>query len=291
MTDFHALPTAVLENEFLRLEYLTSAGPRIVGLSYRGKPNLLVDVHDMTTDTPLGKYFFLGGHRLWIGPESIEKTYIPDKDGLQVEHVPGGVKLTGAREPVSGMRKSIQIELDPLRPAVRLVHTIQNQNLEPITIAPWVLSMFCQGGTAILPQPVGNTDPHGLLSNRLLVLWPYTRLKDPRLDLRDDFILLRARPAPPPIKLGYASTADWLAYWQEGQLFRKTFDLHPGAAYPDGGCNAEVYCGDRFVELESLAPLASLAPGEETQFTETWELFPSLDVPFLPPEIRDLLLK
>jgi hypothetical protein len=291
MTSFHDLPTAVLENEFLRLEYLSSAGPRIVGLSFRGSPNLLADVVDMTSDTPLGKYFFLGGHRLWISPELIEKTYIPDKYGLALTQIPGGVKMTAAREPVSGVRKSIQVELAPDRPAIRLVHTIINQNLESITIAPWAISMFCQGGTAILPQPVGNTDPHGLLSNRLLVLWPYTRLNDPRLVLRDDFILLHATPALPPVKLGYASSAGWLAYWNAGILFRKTFDLHPGSVYPDGGCNAEVYCGDRFVELESLGPLVSLAPGMETQFTETWELYPKLDVPFLPPEIRNLLLK
>jgi hypothetical protein len=289
MTTFHSLPTSVLENEFIRLEYLTSAGPRIVGLSFRGSPNLLADVNDMTSDTPLGKYYFLGGHRLWISPESIEKTYIPDKYGLTVDPIPDGVNLTAAREPVAGVRKSIRIELDPQRPAVRLVHTIINQNLEPITLAPWAITMLRQGGTAILPQPVGNSDPKGLLSNRLLVLWPYTHLNDPRLVLRDDFILIHANPALPPVKLGYASTAGWLAYWHAGVLFRKSFDLHPGSVYPDGGCNAEVYCGDRFIELESLAPLVSLAPGEETRLTETWELFDGLDVPFIPEGVQRML--
>ena len=149
--------------------------------------------------------------------------------------------------------------------------------------------MLPQGGTAILPQPVGNTDPYGLLPNRLLVLWPYTTFKDPRLVLRDDFILLHASPVLPPVKLGYASTTGWLAYWREGPLFRKSFDLHPGAAYPDGGCSAEVYCGDRFIELESLGPLVLLAPGMQTQFTETWELYDNLDIPFIPLEIKELL--
>src|SRR5512136_1071191 len=108
MTDFHGMPSAVLENEHLRLEYLTAAGPRLVGLSYHASPNLLADLHDMTVDTPLGKYFFLGGHRLWISPESIEKTYIPDSTGLDVMKMPDGVKLTGLSEPVSGVRKSLQ---------------------------------------------------------------------------------------------------------------------------------------------------------------------------------------
>ncbi len=291
MTDFHGLPTAILENELLRLEYLTTAGPRIVGLSLRGSPNLLADVHDMTSDTPLGKYSILGGHRLWISPESYERTYIPDKSGLQARPIPNGVSLTGMHEPVSGVRKSLQIELEERRATVRLSHSILNENPAPVTIAAWAISMFKQGGTVILPQPVGNTDPDGLLSNRLLSLWPYTRIRDARLELRDDFILLHASPGLPPVKLGYASSAGWMAYWRDGILFRKSFDLHPGAVYPDGGCNAETYCGDRFVELESLGPLVALAPGMTTQLIETWELYDSLDVPFIPKEIRDLLDK
>ena len=289
MTDFHGLPTAVLENQQLRLEYLTTAGPRIVGLSFHGLPNLLADLFDMTSDTPLGKYSFLGGHRLWISPESFRTTYIPDDAGLEVMQLPGGVKLTGRSEPVSGVRKSLLIELEERRPAIRITHAIVNESPDPITLAPWAISMFRQGGTAILPQPAGNADPDGLLPNRLLALWPYTRIHEPRLVLRDDFILLRATPSLPPLKLGFFNTAGWLAYWRDGILFQKRFDLVSGAAYPDGGCNAEVYCNDRFVELESLGPLAALPSGRTATLTETWELFDSLDVPFIPEAIRELL--
>jgi hypothetical protein len=291
MADFHGLAAGTLENEHLRLEYLAAAGPRIVGLSYRGSPNLLADLHDMSVDTPLGKYFFFGGHRLWISPESIQKTYIPDKDGLQVEQVPNGVKLTGALEPVSGVRKSLLIELEAARPAVRLTHTIHNANPDPMPLAPWCITMLRQGGTAVLPQPVGNVDPDGLLPNRMLGLWPYTRIQDARIVLRDDFILVRAQPALPPLKLGFFNSAGWLACWRDGILFRKSFDVQQGAAYPDGGCNAEIYCNDRFIELESLGPLVLLAPGMETTLTETWELYGGLDVPFIPQEIRELLKK
>jgi hypothetical protein len=291
MPNFHGLPTAVLENDQLRLEYLTTAGPRIVGLSYRGSPNLLADVYDMVWDTPNGDYYPLGGHRLWISPELPEKTYVPDKTGLTFKQIPNGVELTGAGEVSSGVRKSIRIQLTPNPSSLRLMHTIRNENPAPLTLAVWDITQFCQGGTVILPQPVGNSDPHGLLANRLLALWPYTRINDPRLLLRDDFILVNAQSALPPVKLGYAGKAGWLAYWYAGVLFRKSFDLHLASVYPDGGCNTETYCGDRFVELECLGPLVTLAPGDSAQLAETWELFPSLDVPFLSPEIRDLILQ
>lgn len=288
MSDFYGFPTAVLENEYLRLEYLTTAGPRIVGLSYRGSPNLLGDIHDIVWDTPNGKYFPLGGHRLWTSPEIPERTYFPDTAGLQVRELAGSVELIWAGPE---LRKEVRIELDVMRPVVRIVHTITNTATKVVEFAPWVITMFRLGGVVLLPQPKGPVDPHGLLNNRLLALWPYTRINDPRLVLGDDFILIHATPSLPPLKLGYASTAGWLAYWQDGILFRKSFDLHPGAIYPDGGCNTESYCNDRFVELESLGPLVTIAPGATTQLSETWELYPNLDVPFIPDEIRSLLGK
>jgi len=289
MNDFHGLPVAILENKILRLEYLTSAGPRIVGLSYRGSPNLLADAHDISCETPYGKYFYLGGHRLWISPETPEKTRIPDNSGLQVREFPGGVELTGDHEPGSGVRKTLQVELEVNKPIVKLYHTVLNENPDPITLAPWAISMFQQGGTVLLPQPVGAADPHGLLNNRLMALWPYTRINDPRLILRDDFILINATPGLPPIKIGCFNTDGWLAYWREGILFRKNFDLQLDATYPDGGCNTESYCDDRIVELETLGPLETLAPGAAAYLTETWELYPGLELDFIPVGIWDLI--
>jgi hypothetical protein len=286
MPDFHGLPTATLENEHLRLEYLTTAGPRIVGLSYHGSPNLLADVHDMTVDTPNGKYHFLGGHRLWTAPEVPEKTYFPDDSGLQVETQADSVELTWTGREI---RKLLQIELECELPVVRLIHTITNLTTRFLQLAPWAITMFPLGGIAILPQMAGNADRHGLLPNRLLALWPYTHIHDSRLVLRDRGILLHAEASLPPVKVGYASTEGWLAYWRGGLLFRKSFDLHPGETYPDFGCNAESYCGDRFIELESLGPLVTLTLGGEVQLTETWEVYPSLDVPFIPKVIKDLI--
>jgi hypothetical protein len=45
------------------------------------------------------------------------------------------------------------------------------------------------------------------------------------------------------------------------------------------------------VELESLGALGALAPGQAAQLGETWEFYPGLDVPFIPKEIRELILK
>jgi hypothetical protein len=288
MSDFHGLPTAILKNNQLQLEYLTTAGPRIVGLSFRGSPNLLADIHDVSWETPHGTYFILGGHRLWIAPEIPEITNIPDKSGLQACEFPGGVELIGEHEPGSGVRKTLRVELDAAKPIVRLTHTVLNENPGAITIAPWAITMFNLGGTVILPQPIVDADVNSLTDIRLIALWSYTRIGDPRLILRDDFILIRATPGLPRMKIGYSNTAGWLAYWWGGLLFRISFDLLTDATYPDRGCNTESYCDERIVELEVLGPLEKLAPGAASHLVETWELQEGLNASFIPEDLKEL---
>lgn len=281
MGNFHGLPTGELKNDFLCLEFLTTAGPRIVRFSAFGSENLFADIPNEIV-TPYGQFLFRGGHRLWHAPEAMPRSYIPDNEGLSVEKLGDGVCLKGPTEIATGIAKKIEIHLVENRAALTLHHVLRNDTLWPVELAPWALTMFRLGGTVILPQPVGNPDRDGLLNNRILALWPYTRINDPRLVLRDDFILIRALPAPSPFKIGYYNPEGWIAYWIDGILFRKMVSTCNGAVYPDGGCNAESYCNNQFVELESVGGLVRLGAGETVSLTETWELYPGLDVPFLP---------
>jgi hypothetical protein len=151
--------------------------------------------------------------------------------------------------------------------------------------------MLRPGGTAIFPQPVGNTDEAGLLSNRGLILWPYAQTHDPRFMLRDDCILIHAAPSLPPFKFGYFNPHGWCAYWLDGVLFVKRHEAQKDATYPDHGCNTESYCNDKFIELESLGPLGKVEPGQTVIHTELWELYDTLNVPLIPDEIRALIQK
>ena len=102
----------------------------------------------------------------------------------------------------------------------------------------------------------------------------------------DDYILLQARPSLPAIKVGMFNPHGWLGYAMNGILFIKRFDQFRGANYPDCGSNAEVFCNDRFVELESLGPLKELRPGESVFHKETWEIYDNLVQPLIPNDLR-----
>jgi hypothetical protein len=277
----------ILKNDFLQIDYLTD-WMRLVGLFPAGKSNMLADVSNMPpTPTPYGDYHFIGGHRLWHAPEAMPRSYIPDDD-ISITELPNGVLLESKTEPGTGIRKRIEIRLAADKPSVTLTHTLINDGLWPIELAPWALTQFRLGGTVILPMPVGNTDPAGLLHNRQISLWPYTRINDSRVKWDDKFVSFKADAMLPPFKVGYFNPHGWLAYWLDGVLFRKTFDALAGSPYPDNNCNAEMYCGNQFVELESLAPLKMLHPGDSTTHTETWDVFIGLDS--LPEEVRQVII-
>jgi len=286
MIGFYSQPSRSLSSQGIKLEVLEHAGPRIVRLSFRDSPNLFAEVPDFVIPTTFGDYHFWGGHRLWHSPEAMPRTYFPDDDGLTLTELENGLRLEGSIEPHTGVCKSIEIRLSGEKPEIHLAHTLTNHGSSPVDLVPWSITQLRLGGIVIAPMPVGNSDPQGLLPNRQISLWPYTRVRDPRLHWDDDFILVKASSELPACKLGYFNPHGWLAYWIDGVLFRKVFEVHPGAAHPDGNCNAEIYCNDRFIELESLAPLAPIAPGEQVRALETWEIFDGLEQPGIEQAIE-----
>lgn len=290
--DFHGNLTGIIENNHVRLEYLSFA-PRIVRLHLKGSDNLFADLGNDSLTTPYGDFHFRGGHRLWHSPEAMPRTYMPDVQGVSITDVPGGVRIDQPAEPWTHIAKSIEIRLNPDHPQIILTHELRNEGAWSAEFALWALTMFRLGGVALLPQPVGNVDPAGLLANRQLSIWPYSKVDDRRLILRDDFILIKADPKvtsdSSPIKVGYFNPQGWMAYWLDGILLVKRFAPVAGAPHPDGGCNTESYCNHKFLELETLSPLVALPPETTLTHTETWELYTDLDQPFIPDGIRRLI--
>jgi hypothetical protein len=274
-----------LKNDFLEIDYLTEA-LRISGLTPAGKTNLFADLSNQPPiPTPYGDFHFRGGHRLWHSPEAMPRTYIPDTP-VKITDISDGVVLDTQTEAGTGIRKQIEIRLAPDKPSITLTHTLINDGMWTVELAPWAITQFRLGGTVILPLPVGNVDAAGLLPNRQLSFWPYARLNDPRLSLRDDYILFHA-DALPSFKMGYFNPHGWLAYYIDGVLFKKSFGAQFGTTYPDNNSNAEMYCNERFVELESLAPITKLNPGTSVSHMETWEVMEELNS--LPKDLQKMV--
>jgi hypothetical protein len=70
----------------------------------------------------------------------------------------------------------------------------------------------------------------------------------------------------------------WLAAAYDGLLFVQSHRLDKQAAYPDGGCHAEIFAAqkalDLYIELELLSPLRELKPGESLADDAIWQIVP-----------------
>jgi hypothetical protein len=294
MNNFHGLPTRGISSPHLRLEFLAEAGPRIVRLFLAGSDeNLLAELPHLKWETPFGEFYMRGGHRLWHAPEASPRTNIPDNEGLVVQDTPEGVLLLQPTEAPTGIRKSVEIRLSYDRPALTLHHRLQNEGLWPVELAPWAITQLPLGGMTILPQQTEPSDASGLLPNRQLVLWPYTRWQDPRLKLHDDYVLVQSQPQPQPfpLKIGCFVPQGWAGYLRGNVFFCKRFQPQPERTYPDWGCNVESYCDNEFIELETLAPLSRLEPGQSAAHVETWEFYSGIDAPQTLEGVRELVNK
>jgi hypothetical protein len=269
---FHGLPTLRLSNGAVWIEALAIAGPRIVGLGLGDDgPNILAETPDITWDTPRGTYRLVGGHRLWLAPEDPAVSAAPDGDGLVAASPGDGVlRLTGAPEPGTGVVRTVEIRLDPAGTALGVRHTVRNGGGRPLEVAAWAITQLPPGGLAIVPQPAA-VDGHETRPNRILVLWPYASVEDPRIALRDGYLAVEGTSGP-DLKVGCRADEGWIAWARDGVALVRRFEPVPAARHPDLGANAEVFVGARYLELEVLGPLRHLEPGEAVTLDERWEL-------------------
>lgn len=285
--DYYGYPVRSIESDVLRVDFLADSGPRLVRLVVKatGK-NLLAELPNLKLDTPYGVYHFHGGHRLWHSPEGMPRSYIPDDGGLVVEDLPGGaVRLIQPLEAGTGLSKTMELYLDGGQLTIR--HLMKNEGLWPVECAPWAITQFALGGLAFIPQQKGVPEAQ-LLPDRILTIWNYTRLHDPRLNLDDDFIFVRGESRLPPCKVGTFNPHGWLGYLVGDVLFTKRFDPQPGQPHPDNGCNTEIYVNDGFIELESLGPLSIIQPGGEVAHSEVWQVKTGVQAPMTFEGVRGL---
>jgi len=141
------------------------------------------------------------------------------------------------------------------------------------------LSVMGPGGIEIIPNPPMGQHPRDLMPNRLQVLWPYTDTADERWRWGRAFITLRQTPHSSPTKLGLRHQMKWIGYLTRSVLFIKLVEFEEGVTYPDFGCNFETFSNAQMLEIETLSPLRTLAPGESVGHSESWHIFGSIPEP------------
>jgi hypothetical protein len=259
---------------------LADVGPRILRYGFCGEENILHEVSSEAGATGGGEFHLYGGHRLWVWPE-VARTYFPDNRPVSVKQAGDTLSFTSPIEdfaPGTHLQKQFDVSLDAEGSRVTINHTILNLSAEITDLAVWCPTMMCAGGRAILPLPPrAAMDSQHFQSVGPLTLWSFTDLADPRWILGTEFIQLRQKEKPAgrfaEQMSGVFNPAGWGAYYSRSTLFIKRVVPVVDARYPDFGCNFEIFTNPEFLEVETLAPIVGLKPGESASHTETWALF------------------
>jgi hypothetical protein len=268
-----------LSNGTVDVVVTTAVGPRVIRYGFIGGDNLLGEVPELSVKTALGEWKPWGGHRLWTAPEDMPRSYSPDNAPVEAAVTGGSVRLTQPVEPQTGIVKELTVTLEGSGTGVVIGHRLTNRALWSIDVSPWALTIMNAGGTIVIPQEPHASHDDALLPVRAMTLWAYTDLSDPRWRIGPKFVRLSTDAARAGSqKVGVSNTRGWAGYARNGQLFVKQYEWKKGATYPDNGVNTEAYTSGAFIELETLGPLVTLAPGESATHEERWSLFRDVDV-------------
>ena len=266
-------PDAVLANGTVEVRVPTAYGPRITHYGFTGGVNVLGDGAGVERETPRGLWRAYGGHRLWAAPEAFPDTYTIDDAPPAIERGERRLVVRGPRDASTGLTKSFTVELAAHGTDVIVTHTIANEGSEPRRLAPWAITVARSGGTAVIPNPHFAPQPEALLPARTMSVWRYTNFADGRFTFGERFVRLRCDPAyREPNKIGVACERGWFAYLVDGVAFVLRAAYDATAEYPDRGCSVEVYTQGAFCEIETLAPLTTVAPGQSAEHVERWSL-------------------
>ncbi|MBS1751558.1 MAG: hypothetical protein JST63_16775 [Bacteroidetes bacterium] len=262
-----------LYNAEVEMIVTTDIGPRIIHFGFTGKQNMLYASPEDSGKTGGADWRLYGGHRLWVAPEAIPLSYHPDNSAVAYSFSNGLLTVTAPKESTSGIKKEMQISLSPDKNELTIVHRLTNENPSKIQLSVWGISALAAGGCAIVPQEPYGEGNDFLLPVRPIALWQYTKMNDPRWVWGEKYIIGRQDAKfGSEQKMGVLNKQGWAAYYLDNTVLIKKFAYEASALYPDFGCNNEVYINGAFLEVETLSPLLTLAPGETAEHTEYWSL-------------------
>ncbi|MBU5483579.1 DUF4380 domain-containing protein [Clostridium sp. MSJ-11] len=271
-----------MSNSEIELYITIDKGPRIIRYGFIDGENQFCEDIPTTMEVLGDTWSLMGGHRLWHSPENNPRTYIPDNKPVKWSKNGNSITLEMEEEPWTQVKKEMEIHLKGEGTEVEILHKLTNNNAWTIELSAWAITVMASGGVEVIPQPKRETN---LLPNRVISLWPYSKMNDERIYWGDKYILLKQnRSKKHPFKLGIANEEGWAAYFNHNSLFIKKYKHILEENYPDFGASYETYTNEYMVEMETLSPLKKLLPGESITHAEKWQLIGDV---FYPGEEED----
>jgi hypothetical protein len=262
-----------ISNGEVELIATSDVGPRVIHFGFVGGQNVFKEFTEQLGKSGEDKFQLRGGDRVWKAPEDPVATWAPDNVAVEISVIGNGLIARAPVEPLTHLRKEIEIRMAERGTDVTVVHRVRNESLFPLEYSAWALTMMAPGGVAISGFPPRGKHPANLEATNPLVMWAYTNLADKRWTFTKKYLALRQDPNNSDAqKLGMFNPHTWGAYVLNGEVFIKQAAGDAHASYPDFGCSFETFTNNEFLEMETLSPLKRVVPGETVEQTEHWSL-------------------
>ncbi|HJZ55622.1 MAG TPA: hypothetical protein VKE74_11710 [Gemmataceae bacterium] len=272
-----------LSNGEVELIATLDVGPRVISYRLSGGVNVLKNYESMMGGTGEPEWQIRGGHRFWLAPEDLTRTYFADNRPVKYEAIgTEAARLIPPPEEEYGIQKVMELRLAGKGTRVEVKLKVTNIGKVPTELAPWGPTVMAPGGMEIIPLPPKKPHPGHVSNakspadygpNQELILWPYFDFSDSRWTLGSRYLFLRQDVNKGPTKIGLAHRMGWVAYLNSGVLFVKRFDYREGAVYPDWGTRYQTFSNEDMLEMETCGELVTLPPGQSAELNESWELF------------------
>jgi hypothetical protein len=278
-----------LSNGTIEVVVTTDIGPRIVHYGFVDGENMLGVYPQLSTSTPWGDWKPWAGHRLWVAPEAMPRSYAPDNSPISFKAYNDATIRLVQPPDQTGVQKEIGVTVAAEGSLVLVDHAITNCLSYEIEAAPWAITIV-RSGTTVLPLEPWRSHDEMLLPAQPIVRWHFTDLADPRFSLGAKYIRLHADPRlVEPQKIGLHNGRGWCAHLAGDMLFVKRFDVEPVSACTDCGSNNEAYVAGDYMELETVGTLQRLQPGGSLHYVEQWQLFNGVDAVETEEELDKVL--
>jgi hypothetical protein len=101
-----------LSNGAAELIVTLDVGPRVVSYSLPGGLNVLKNYDAHMGGTGEAEWQLRGGHRFWLAPEDLTRTYFPDNRPVKYEAIgPHAARITAPVEEPYGVQKVMELRL------------------------------------------------------------------------------------------------------------------------------------------------------------------------------------
>lgn len=272
-----------LSNAACELVVTLDVGPRVIAYRLPDGFNVMKNYDAMMGGVNEPEWQIRGGHRFWLAPEDLTRTYFADNRPVAWEKKSDlEVTFTPPPETEYGVQKVMTLKLDAKTTRVQVTLTVTNVGTAATDLAPWGPTVMAPGGVEVIPLPAKSNHPGHVSNarspadygpNQEIVLWPYFDFADTRWAFGAKYIMLRQDVNKGPTKIGLAHREGWVGYVNSGTLFVKRFDYRDGAVYPDRGTRYQTFSNEDMLEMETVGELVTLKPGESASLVESWELF------------------